>query len=899
MAAILQSNSSSSDWSWTFSDQSLVDDDDDDGSIEDWHTAIDELGGDSPLSPFERLIATHSPILESLLLQLPTSAIIQLHHSSRFLRSFLQSCPTAWRYLSFRNAQLPGQQVQQHLLLPLPPPAAVPHGQNSPSDHTPTKKPQRWKLYTFDMLLQTVVVPIATRLKSLDLDNTAVSGYTLTSVILPQREETLEHLSVRGCKNVSLKYHINPFLMQHVNVARLNRASTPMGQTGNLRLKSLYAYRCRHHRRRPYLPASLVRRDSDSEPTHDFVSICHGLGIWTDTAWCPTPGGRCQRRKDYFVGRAIGAAPEVWVVFDRLWRSANTIGPSSTVSPTADLKDGRLWEQDEIGYEGEALGTGEGMYQGEGKEVPTHLRRSHLTFVENIKCDVCGVRIPERCEQCSVRMHCMGCRKTFCASCAFDRPLPKRRKKFHPTPNAATASSSTNGVPSASMQPVRRRKDRFWWAPGATRSPNLLAEVSDDEGHLAADAANTTFPNLHRSRPPNLKLKWCCLEPMFSGGGGIAFVGPGIGGQGAERIRTVPLPRRNGWEDEDFRESALSCGSDSQSTAQRSSQLDISHFLGQQSIDLQQRTSPRSLCQECIASKEWKIECKGCNAALCKEHDLRGLKMRVCGLRDLNVERNLLRNPTRLPSRTGEETSNLEEVLRKGEERVLELLRDFLWALNDSNSTLELASLMRLPESDDTDLIDSAHPSSMEDTTDASASSNSASKRLSQVSSLGPTTQLRRRADASRRWKGCGSYFCLQYRPPGDSRPRCVAEMKECEGCGILVCLVRLFSFGCLLPRLLTTDVQDCLKAAPPCDCSYCRENYHCPTCFFRLGRGVCRKILETAERFLARKQAEQSRLADLKARKVADEAAGRLGDFFMGLEMSGVENGTGDGESL
>src|SRR5207237_7958850 len=107
---------------------------------------------------------------------------------------------------------------------------------------------------------------------------------------------TLQHLSVRNCKNVSVKYHVVPWLQVH------SPPTSPCADV--LALRSLYPYRCRHHRRRPYLPSHLARRDSDSEPTHELIELCHQLGIWTDTAWCPTPGGRCFRRKEYHAGRA-------------------------------------------------------------------------------------------------------------------------------------------------------------------------------------------------------------------------------------------------------------------------------------------------------------------------------------------------------------------------------------------------------------------------------------------------------------------------------------------------------------------------------------------------------------------------------------------------------------------
>ncbi|GME48703.1 diphthamide biosynthesis protein [Neofusicoccum parvum] len=244
----------------------------------------------------DRILTTHPTIAESLLASLPTRSLIDLFHTSRHLRHFLAEYPLAWRTLSFRAPQ----------------PAL---GVNNPDGDALDGPARNAKQYALDALLIQVVVPFGTRLTSLDLCNTAVSGVRLVSRVLEPRVHTLQHLSVRGCKNVSIKYHLVPFLEPYVH------PGSPWAKTTELALRSLYTYRCRHHRRRPYLPSSLMRRDSDSEPTHQLIEICHQLGIWTDTMWCTTPGGRCFRRKDYYSGRAAPGTNEVWVPFDRLWRS--------------------------------------------------------------------------------------------------------------------------------------------------------------------------------------------------------------------------------------------------------------------------------------------------------------------------------------------------------------------------------------------------------------------------------------------------------------------------------------------------------------------------------------------------------------------------------------------------
>ncbi|KAI9872336.1 MAG: hypothetical protein M1823_008202, partial [Watsoniomyces obsoletus] len=49
---------------------------------------------------------------------------------------------------------------------------------------------------------------------------------------------------------------------------------------------------------------------------------------------------------------------------------------------------------------------------------------------------------------------------------------------------------------------------------------------------------------------PSIKFKWCCTEPVFSGGGGITF-GNGSNRE-TDRIRAAPLPQCQEWEDNEF-----------------------------------------------------------------------------------------------------------------------------------------------------------------------------------------------------------------------------------------------------------------------------------------------------------------------------------------------------------
>jgi hypothetical protein len=797
------------------------------------------------LSLFERVVTSHPPVLESLLSQIPTRSIFNLHQSSRYLRSFLEEYPLAWKALSFR----------------LPQPTVFP---GSPGIETPDSRERQSKQYALDALLISVVIPLATRLRSLDLCNTAVSGVALVSKVLQPRIETLEHLSVRGCKNVSIKYHIVPFLQLH------SPHQHPWVE--KLALKSLYTYRCRHHRRRPYLPSSLLRRDSDSEPTHELIEICHQLGIWTDTAWCPTPGARCFRRKDYHGNRAAPGTTEVWVPFDRLWRSGNRIGPTGEerkAQQSSQRVDGRLWEDNELGHDGEALGTEGGPFPGDGKYLPAHLRRSHTTFVDNIKCDQCGDAILERCETCSIKMHCMGCRKTLCGSCAFNRPIPRKRTKVRRFPNLlgnpglvnsslqfshlAISAPSTPSTSQTRKSEGSRGRNRFWWAPGASRSPNIMSELPP--GDDSDDFDDTTqHMSAHNQVPPppsvplKLDMHWCCLEPIFSGGGGVAFLGPGISGSGSDRIRAVPLPKQKQYEDPDFMHTLVNPDAISNLKNVKlyeeimGENVDILPYLGQESLELQANTCPRSLCQECYRSFRWKVSCRGCKRPLCKEHDFRALKVRKCGFRDLSVERDYVKNPPPEPKARSKVFDNLRiPAFRKGlrpesgsgelDEEELPMLdqpsgegtntaTDMARGLSTASSSAESSQFLLVPPLPATDRpssinnFDMSGPS-IPELPPRSVPSGPSSSRQRSVSLSGleerafATSSLQNPNDVETerkrqllpcheshpvQWEGCGSFFCQPIRPVGDSRVRCTSQMRECGECTVLVCEVH-FTF--------------------------------------------------------------------------------------------------------
>jgi hypothetical protein len=772
------------------------------------------------LSLFEAIITTYPPVLESLLAQIPTTAILDLYHTSRHLRDFLRAYPLAWKTLSFR----------------LPQPAVV---ATQPGTETPDGRDRQSKAYAFDALLKKVVNPYGRILTRLDLCNTAVSGIALVGSVLAPRLDTLQHLSVRGCKNVSIKYHIVPFLEPYT------LKDSPWTKN-DLALKSLYTYRCRHHRRRPYLPSSLIRRDSDSDPTHQLIEICHQLGIWTDTAWCPTPGGRCYRRKDYHAGRAGPHNMEVWVPFDRLWRSSNRIGPVDS-SSMLGTTDGRLWEISETGQDGEPLGTESGTFKGEGKHVPSHQRKSHRIFVEDVKCAECDDVILERCESCSVRMHCMGCRKTLCASCAFNRPMPRKRVKtqhfanlaFGPGATLGSALSQVSGS-SASLEDHNRNAkqptNRFWWAPGASRSPNLMNESAHDEDSSdSEDGGNlhNGLPNLPQNRePPKLNMHWCCLEPIFSGGGGIAVLGTGLGGRGADKIRAAPLPRTKQFEDPDFANQlrpvdyVRELKNNGLYEYVLGEDVDILSYLKQDSLDLQAHTCPRGLCTDCHRSFRWKVSCRQCKSPLCKEHDFRALKFRKCGFRDMHTEREYARthqetprlvipefNPNGAAAQDPEQTPTASSSSQQGST-----------SIGDDLETPEAAPMS---QSQSQILIPPAAPTAVDISASTSLSSHTLTpEALLSSSSLPfiPVSNSRPRsfsasgvrsrnsgswANPARpnvpntianplplpchprhpvQWEGCGAYFCQYPRPVGDNRSTCPAQLKECADCAVLVC---------------------------------------------------------------------------------------------------------------
>jgi hypothetical protein len=769
--------------------------------VDDNFLKVDCLPG--ALSTFELVLSSNPPILESLLLQIPTKSIFHLYHTSHHLRSFLRTYPTAWKFLSFR----------------LPQPAALANG-TGPNGDSHSSSPTRLSSnYGVDQLLIYIVNPFSTNLTSLELDNTSVSGVILLSTVLNKRRETLEHLSVRGCKNVSLKYHVIDWLKGFWAAsdpdAPLSGHRHQPQEFNNLALKSLYTYRCRHHRRRPYLPSSLTRRDSDSEPTHELVNLCHKLGIWTDTAWCTSPGARCFRRRGYVTMRVPQDPREVWVVYDRLWRSKNWIGTvdqnAASATERTSIRDGRSWEQDEEASLGEALGTGErDQRYHDGKFLPMHLRKSHREFVEDVQCDSCDAEILERCEQCSVLMHCGGCRKTLCASCAFDRPYTRNRRPLE------TDDPQT---------------DKFWWAPGCTVSPCLMQDQDDFP----------IGPGLHPpptsgSRTPVIKFKWCCIEPVFSGGGGITF-GPVIGSREFERVRASPLPRGQGWEDAEFH--SHRSPSESLLEAQRripdprtslnpsDAYLTISTLLEQ---SWEPSSVPRNLCEDCFESRNWKAQCKGCSLTLCIKHDLCGLRMRVCGMKDLRQEKEDLktrlnngargveeRESNEMPTTTkrnnpASETQMLDEQATVGRSEPTSNVDRRSTPPDREHIRGMRTAILYQPIASRAIVTDNLQRPITPDSNSTPSISRESSPSPSDASDMTPDRAPKAVSNSARsvpphpRWQGCFSFACPQNRSLADHRRRCTSVMKACQACKVLIC-------------------ETCVDAMEkPCSCKGCRR---------------------------------------------------------------------------
>ena len=781
------------------------------------------------LSTFERIVSSHPPISESLLLQSPTSSILNLYHTSKCLRRFLQEYPISWKHLSFRSPNPQTSTTRQ------PTTASGTSGNSAGSSS---------KLYALNLLLLEIVLPFGTRLKSLELDHTAVAGESLAHSVLHTRRDTLQHLSIRGCKQVSLKYHIVPFL----NIFKLQTSSSKQKEAPGLALKSLYTFRCMHHRRRPYTPSSLVPKESDSASTHDLIELCHELGIWTDTAWCPTPGARCLRRKDYSTSKGtVEAKNEVWVVFDRLWRSDNRLGPSNHgAGERMSRSNEQLWEL-ETGCDGEPLGC-----DAEGKGLPAHLRRSHLTFVDNVSCHDCKIRIQERCEHCSIRMHCVGCRKTLCQDCAFRQPLP-----------SATHRDGES-------------REQFWWAPGAVRNPNRMVQEKSILNSMGTSPGIGQLPN--SMVPPPIKLQSCCLRPRFSNSGSVRFSGPFSESYPLNLFGDAPLPQGQGYEDPEFgpiESNNYTSHLASEDKPAKEHQQSLKPTRSLQSLlqipeGAADKSYPRNLCSECWHTERWKADCKACKQPICFAHDVRRayledstVNVRICGYKDLNLEKSLLEEESR-PKKVMLLWKEFADLLDIPPSEGQQKFRS--WVREQSLSpqlvlTLEamiphlswpLATRDALVKELDAVISKIEHDTSLKS---KACSLDSNGNDTEGLPSPPGNPEHPNGKTSAKEWKGCNSLICPKERNPSDHRPKCTATARQCVSCAVHVCSV-------------------CLFDSSPCDCPFCKDHYRCPNCV-HVQKGLCRKAAENDAKRIDQLEMEAFKAETKKLMDGFDEESG------------------------
>ncbi|KAF8429037.1 hypothetical protein EV426DRAFT_702824 [Tirmania nivea] len=323
------------------------------------------------LSKFEVLLTIYTPILECLTNHLNTFDKLRLTHVSPHLRRLCHSYPSFWAHPDFHLVVREGGGYDTYGI---------------------------GKVYNLDALLS--ILPFEGRLVSLNVDWTAITGHYLFKLV-DKCAATLQHLSVRGCRKVSIKHHIVPhFVHQHLIEPYTISSSPELAGTGsggwekrrerpNRALRSLHAWKARGVRRKPFL---IDRKEADGdEPTRYLTTLAAALGIFVDVGLCSTPKLRCPRRRE--ITRRI--REKYCVPFDRRWRETNTA--------VTEL-------------------------------VPSLLKRG---LGRDINCDNCGDQIGERCEACAVAMHCSNCAKTLCHACSWNLPFSSG--------NSSSGSSTSSG----------------------------------------------------------------------------------------------------------------------------------------------------------------------------------------------------------------------------------------------------------------------------------------------------------------------------------------------------------------------------------------------------------------------------------------------------------------------
>ncbi|MCJ1455011.1 hypothetical protein MMC28_005365 [Mycoblastus sanguinarius] len=383
-------------------------------------------------------------------------------------------------------------------------------------------------------------------------------------------------------------------------------------------------------------------------------------------------------------------------------------------------------------------------------------------------------------------------------------------------------------------------------------------------------------------------MYWCCLKPMFSNGGGVTFVGPGMTGSVTNHIRTAPLPRGEGYEDPEFARISTEVGTSS--TAQ-----DDHHPTGDQTRhgpddqilnwllfgpgSQDQNPCPRSLCQQCWERPGWRAACLVCKEPFCFAHDLRGLNMRICGYKDLAVEKAQLEEGISKFRAIVEAWDNSDKAqnmtLTELDKTFLGYFTDLAASLGSLGKLRDILKLIKLPET-----IGPEVWKEIEDLTLRQRSGQILLRPLDHSQSTTPcpsggdTQASQMDSSIEIPWRGCGSFMCPQYRSIGDHRPKCTAAARQCALCDVHVC-------------------PECLALKPACDCSYCKDNYHCPNCFHRLEH-LCKKTEEEEEKLKIAKEIELKKAAAMYKKRMADQMADQVGEFLAFVLGENEEPGDG-----
>lgn len=332
------------------------------------------------LSKFEVLLTIYTPILECLSSHLDTFDKLRLTHVSPHLRRLCHSYPAFWAHPDFHLVVREGGGYDSYGI---------------------------GKVYNLDALLS--VLPLEGRLVSLNVDWTAITGHYLFKLV-DKCAATLQHLSVRGCRKVSIKHHIVPHFVHQFLIEPYTISTLP-GQAGigsggwGVRsgrpyraLKSLHAWKARGVRRKPFL---IDRKEADGdEPTRYLTTLAAALNIFVDVGLCSTPKLRCPRRRE--ITRRL--REKYCVPFDRRWRE--------TSSAVTEL-------------------------------VPSLLKRG---LGRGINCDGCNEVIGERCEACSVAMHCSNCAKTLCYVCSWTLPFSSGNSSSGSSTSSGDGEGATGGL---------------------------------------------------------------------------------------------------------------------------------------------------------------------------------------------------------------------------------------------------------------------------------------------------------------------------------------------------------------------------------------------------------------------------------------------------------------------